>query len=73
MSNPANVSRIRRDVLLLLIGAAMGTLFGILVAYPEMLASTRENAARIDANQQQIEVLQDVHPIQHKSPISDEG
>ena len=63
--------RIRRDVVLLLIGAAVGVLFGILVAYPEILSTTRENAARIEANEKQIERLLAAHEIQHRNLDSD--
>ena len=59
-------SRIPRDIAMLLIGAAIGTLFGILVAYPEMLASTRENAVGIESNKQQIELLWEAHTIEHQ-------
>ena len=51
------LSNVRRDIILRLIGGAIGTLFGILVAYPEMLASPWENAARIKANEHQIQLL----------------
>ena len=63
----------RRDALMLLIGAAIGALFGILVAYPEMLASTRENAARIDNNDKQIDLLWQAHELQHKMETRDGG
>lgn len=63
--------RIRRDVVLLLIGAAVGVLFGILVAYPEILSNTRENSARIEANEKQIERLLEAHEIQHRNLGSD--
>lgn len=59
---------IRRDVVVLLIGAAIGVVFGILVAYPEMLASSRENSARIDNNEKQIELLWEAHQVQHEAP-----
>jgi hypothetical protein len=64
---------IRRDALMLLIGAAIGALFGILVAYPEMLASSRENSARIDNNQKQIELLWEAHQVQHETATPSEG
>lgn len=58
-------NRIPRDIAMLLIGAAIATIFGILVAYPEMLASTRENAVSIESNKQQIELLWEAHSIEH--------
>ena len=61
---------IRREILVLLIGAAIGVLFGVLVAYPEMLANSRENRARIESNEKQIEQLWDAHEISHKTPES---
>lgn len=66
-------SRLRRDVIILLIGAAIGALFGVIVAYPEILASTRENAVRIEANRVQIEQLWDAHEIRHEGPDPDGG
>ena len=60
--------RLRRDVLMVLIGATIAALFGILVAYPQLMASTRENAARIESNERQIERLWDAHEVQHKTP-----
>lgn len=63
--------RIRRDVLMLLIGAAIATIFGILVAYPQILADSRENAANIESNKRQIERLWDAHEVWHKTPTSD--
>ena len=59
------MERIRRDILLLLVGAAIATIFAILVAYPEILASSRENAARIEANGKQIELLWEAHAVSH--------
>ena len=50
-------SRIGRDVMIILFGAAIGTLFTILVAYPELLADSRANTARIESNSAQIELL----------------
>ena len=58
-------------MVILLVGAAIGVLFGVLVAYPEMLASSRENKARIDSNEKQIERLWDAHEIWHKTPSPD--
>jgi hypothetical protein len=63
-----NGQNIRREVIILLIGAAIGVLFGVLVAYPEMLANTRENAARIESNEKQIERLWEAHEISHSPP-----
>ena len=59
--------RIVRDIVVLAVGLTIGTLFGILVAYPAVLANSRENAARIEANQQQIELLWEAHPIGHET------
>ena len=58
---------IGRELLFLFIGAALAVLFGIIVAYPEMLANSRENAARIEYNRQQIEFLLEVHTIEHET------
>ena len=58
---------------MLLIGAAIGALFGILVAYPEMLASSRENAARIENNEKQIKLLWEAHQVQHETATPDGG
>ena len=66
-----NRQTIGREVLLVLIGAAIGVLFGILVAYPQILANSRENAARIESNKEQIELLWDAHQIQHITPTAD--
>ena len=63
--------RIGRDVLMVLVGAALAALFGIAVAYPALLANTQENAARIDANEKQIERLWDSHQIGHETPTPD--
>ena len=60
-----NMSSIRRDIVLLVIGAAVGTAFGLLVAYPELLGTSRENSARIDNNRVQIELLWEAHDIEH--------
>ena len=65
-----NRQTIGRDVLILLIGAAIGALFGILVAYPQILASTRENAARIELNEKRIEMLMEAHEIRHITPTA---
>ena len=72
---PARItlSRIQRDVLLLLAGAAIGTLFGILVAYPQVMAAARENRAMIDSNQRQIELLWDAHQMTHLTPTPTGG
>ena len=64
----ADRPRIGRDVLMILIGAALAALFGIVVAYPALLANTRENATRIDANEKQIERLWDAHQVGHDTP-----
>ena len=59
--------RIGRDALMLIIGAAIGALFGVFVAYPELVANSKENAARIESNQQQIELLWEAHQIEHEA------
>ncbi len=56
---------------MLLVGAAVGVLFGILVAYPELLANSRENAARIESNREQIELLWGAHQIRHETVTPD--
>lgn len=53
---------------MLLIGAAIVAVFAIVVAYPAVLANTRENAARIDANESRVERLLDAHQIEHGTP-----
>ena len=58
---------------MLLIGAAIAAFFGILVAYPQILASSRENAVRIEANEKQFERLWEVHEVQHKTQTPDGG
>ena len=52
-----NKGSIGRDLLILFAGAAIGVLFGTLVAYPQVLARSGENAARIEANKDQLELL----------------
>ena len=66
-------SRIGRDVMIILFGAAIGTLFTILVAYPELLANSRANSARIESNSAQIELLWEAHEIRHQPSTSDGG
>ena len=53
------------QALMLLIGAAIGVVFTIVVAYPSLLAESRENSARIEANKEQIERLWEAHEITH--------
>ena len=65
--------RLARDAMMLLIGAAIAAVFAIVVAYPALLTGTRENAARIDANEGQIERLWDAHQIVHETPTPDGG
>ncbi len=65
--------RLRRDVLMVLIGATIAALFGILVAYPQLLATTRENTVRIESNEKQIERLWEAHEVRHKTPAFDGG
>ena len=57
-----------RAIILLIIGAAVGTIFGLLIAYPALLAESRENAARIESNKERIEQLWEAHYIQHDLP-----
>ena len=54
-----------RAIILLIIGAAVGTIFGLLIAYPALLAETRENSARIEANKERVELLWEAHYIHH--------
>ena len=68
-----NVPIIGRNVPLLLIGAAIGAIFTVMVAYPELLASTKENAARIAANEDKIALLGEAHRLEHKPPIPGGG
>ena len=65
--------RIVRDALMLLVGAVIAALFGILVAYPRLLANSRENAARIEANATQIELLWEAHEIRHETTTPNGG
>ena len=58
---------------MLLIGASIAAFFGILVAYPQILANSRENAVRIESNEKQIERLWEAHEIQHKTPTPNRG
>ena len=58
---------------MLLIGAAIAAVFAILVAYPQMLADSRENAARIESNERQIERLWSAHEVGHKEQDTDGG
>ena len=64
---------IRRDLMMIFAGAAIGVLFGILVAYPQVLARSSENEARIESNKDQIELLWDAHQIQHVTPTAGGG
>ena len=68
-----NRPSIRRDIVLILIGTAIGTLFGIFVAYPELLANSRENSARIEGNRSQIELLWEAHEVDHVGSNLKEG
>ena len=63
--------RIARDALMLLIGAGIGALFGVFVAYPELVANSKENAARIESNQSQIMLLWEAHRIEHETTSTD--
>ena len=58
--------------LILLIGAAIGVVFTIMVAYPALLAQSRENEARIEANKEQIERLLEAHEITHNEQRGNE-
>ena len=64
---------IGRTVLLIFIGTLIGTIFGLLVAYPTLLADSRENAARIEANKERIDLLWEAHYIEHDPPTKDGG
>ena len=64
---------IGRSVLLLLIGAAITTIFWILIAYPTLLANSRENAVRIEVNEERIQLLWEAHYIRHDPPTRDGG
>ena len=66
-------SRIGRDVIILLIGATVATIFAVLVAYPGLLADSRANTARIESNSVQIELLWEAHEIRHQPSTSDGG
>ena len=66
-------SRIGRDALMLLIGAGIGALFGVFVAYPELVANSKENAARIESNERHIELLWEAHKIEHEPATTDGG
>ena len=68
-----NRGGIGREVIIFFIGAAISVLFGILVLYPEVLARSRENAARIESNREQIEMLWDAHEIRHETPTKNGG
>ncbi len=64
---------IGRAIILLIIGAAVGTIFGLLIAYPALLAESRENAVRIEANKERIDLLWEAHYIQHDPPTRNGG
>lgn len=66
-------SRFVRDLLMLLTGAAVGALFAVLIAYPELLGDVRENTARIEANQTQIALLWEAHQVEHEPTTPDGG
>ena len=61
-----NRSRFGRDLVMLIVGAVVAALFAIVIAYPEILAKSRENAALIEANKEQIELLWGAHIVQHE-------
>ena len=65
-------SNLSREIIFLLIAAGIGVLFGILVAYPEMLAMPRENSARITSNEKRIESLWEAHQISHEPKHTEE-
>ncbi len=58
---------------MLLVGAGVVAFFSILVAYPAVLANSRENTARIEANQRQIELLLEAHQLRHETPSPNGG
>ena len=62
-----------RDLLMLLMGAAVGAFFAVLIAYPELLGDVRENTARIEANQTQIALLWEAHQLEHEPTMTDGG
>ena len=54
-----------KSIGLMVIGTAIAAFFGIVIIYPELLASSKENAANIKANTDKIERLWDAHQISH--------
>ena len=62
-----SLSHFWRNVLLLIIGAATATMFGVFVAYPELLSKPRENAAKIAALEKNVERLLEAHPLAHEA------
>lgn len=68
-----NRPRIGRDVLMLLIGAAIAAIFAVMVAYPELLANSKENVARIAANEDKIALLWEAHRLEHEPAIPGGG
>ena len=66
-------SGIGRDLLMLMLGAAVGAFFAVLIAYPELLGGVRENSARIDANKAQIALLWEAHQVEHETTMTDGG
>ena len=66
-------SRLGRDLIMLIVGAVVAALFAIVVAYPEILAKSRENAVLIEANKEQIELLWGAHNVKHEGPVVEES
>ena len=66
-------SGIGRDLLMLMLGAAIAALFAVLIAYPELLGDVRENTARIESNQAQIALLWEAHHLDHEPTMTDGG
>ena len=62
----AGITGFLKNAALLVIGAGIGVVFGLLVAYPELVATPKENRAQIEANKAQIERLLDAHKISHE-------
>ena len=67
------MSNFRRDLVMILIGAVIAAVFGIVIAYPALLAESKENAARIESNRKQIELLWDAHQVSHDAKAVEQG
>ena len=66
-------SRLGRDLIMLIVGAVVAALFAIVVAYPEILAKSRENTVLIEANKEHIELLWGAHNVKHEGPVVEES